>query len=414
LYLHEVLPVRAVPGIPLITHAVVRAAHPHITSCSTNGSPSFVALTGVNDYAGGQDATVTGGTTNEACDFASGVGSGEYNGIGDAGGAYASFIGGGSTNQITGATSVIGAGLANAIALGSSSFIGSGEDNSVSASGAFVGGGGTSQIGGTSGNAIGGAGTDAFIGTGDSNQTNAAESFVGSGYANDIEAAGTYAVLNGGARNVVAAAYGAVYSGYGNTASGTYAVILGGNGNTASGELSLADGYHADAAHNGSFVWSDYTSGSALVKDTATNQFVARASGGVYLYSNEAATSGVRLSPGSGTWSSLSDRDAKTDIESVNDRSILAKVSTLPVSASRYRSERGVRHVGPMAQDFYAAFGVGEDDRHITSIDEDGVALAAIKALHEENRHLAAELEDLKARNAALESRVFGKASMRR
>ena len=47
-----------------------------------------------------------------------------------------------------------------------------------------------------------------------------------------------------------------------------------------------------------------------------------------------------------------------------------------------YTTERGVRHVGPMAQDFYAAFNVGEDDRHITSIDEDGVALAAIKALN--------------------------------
>jgi hypothetical protein len=41
-----------------------------------------------------------------------------------------------------------------------------------------------------------------------------------------------------------------------------------------------------------------------------------------------------------------------------------------------------------MAQDFYAAFGVGEDDKHITSIDEDGVALAAIKALHAENARL--------------------------
>jgi hypothetical protein len=45
-----------------------------------------------------------------------------------------------------------------------------------------------------------------------------------------------------------------------------------------------------------------------------------------------------------------------------------------------------------MAQDFYAAFKVGEDDKHITSIDEDGVALAAIKALHAENARLRREL----------------------
>jgi regulator of replication initiation timing len=53
-----------------------------------------------------------------------------------------------------------------------------------------------------------------------------------------------------------------------------------------------------------------------------------------------------------------------------------------------------------MAQDFYAAFGVGEDNRHITSIDEDGVALAAIKALHAENRGLHAENRGLRERLA--------------
>jgi hypothetical protein len=57
-----------------------------------------------------------------------------------------------------------------------------------------------------------------------------------------------------------------------------------------------------------------------------------------------------------------------------------------------------------MAQDFCAAFGVGEDDRHITSIDEDGVALAAIKALHSENAGLHAENAGLRARLTADES----------
>jgi len=56
-----------------------------------------------------------------------------------------------------------------------------------------------------------------------------------------------------------------------------------------------------------------------------------------------------------------------------------------------HKSESGVRHLGPMAQDFYSAFGVGVDDRHITSIDEDGVALAAIKALSADARRKDAE-----------------------
>jgi hypothetical protein len=57
-----------------------------------------------------------------------------------------------------------------------------------------------------------------------------------------------------------------------------------------------------------------------------------------------------------------------------------------------------------MAQDFYAAFGVGEDDKHITSIDEDGVALAAIKALHARVRSLDAENAQLRARLASVTS----------
>jgi hypothetical protein len=63
-----------------------------------------------------------------------------------------------------------------------------------------------------------------------------------------------------------------------------------------------------------------------------------------------------------------------------------------------------------MAQDFYAAFGIGEDDRHITSIDEDGVALAAVKALHAENGRLHEENRELRrefeADNGRLRSRL--------
>jgi hypothetical protein len=143
-------------------------------------------------------------------------------------------------------------------------------------------------------------------------------------------------------------------------------------------------------------VWSD-ESGSAALKDTAANQFVARATGGFDFYTS--SSGGAELKAGSGAWASLSDRNAKTSIVPLDDASVLAKVSTLPISTWQYKTERGVTHVGPMAQDFYAAFGVGEDNRHISSIDEDGVALSAIKAL---NRRSVS----LEARHAALERRV--------
>jgi len=85
---------------------------------------------------------------------------------------------------------------------------------------------------------------------------------------------------------------------------------------------------------------------------------------------------------------------------------VLDKVASLPISRWSYKSERGVSHVGPMAQDFYAAFKLGADDKHITSIDEDGVALAAIKALHAENRSVRAENRSMRAENVQLRARL--------
>jgi hypothetical protein len=75
-----------------------------------------------------------------------------------------------------------------------------------------------------------------------------------------------------------------------------------------------------------------------------------------------------------------------------------------------YTNSPDVRHVGPVAQDFHAAFGVGMDDKHIATVDADGVALAAIQGLNQkveeqrsELKHKEREITDLKARLIALE-----------
>ncbi len=94
------------------------------------------------------------------------------------------------------------------------------------------------------------------------------------------------------------------------------------------------------------------------------------------------------------------------NIAPLDDSAVLAKLAALPISRWSYKTEHGVRHVGPMAQDFYAAFKVGEDDRHITSIDEDGVALAAIKALHAENAALRRAIAAMRAAESAHDRRV--------
>jgi hypothetical protein len=105
----------------------------------------------------------------------------------------------------------------------------------------------------------------------------------------------------------------------------------------------------------------------------------------------------------------VSDRAVKTDFASVDGQAVLAQVAALPIQSWRYRTEeRAIRHIGPMAQDFAAAFGVGDDERHIPVVDGQGVALAAIQGLLQELRVLQAQHATLTTRVAALEDRQEG------
>ncbi|HYP18138.1 MAG TPA: tail fiber domain-containing protein [Opitutus sp.] len=117
-----------------------------------------------------------------------------------------------------------------------------------------------------------------------------------------------------------------------------------------------------------------------------------------------------------GTLVSKSDRDAKENFAPVDAADVLAKVVALPISRWSYKDdEKKSVHVGPMAQDFHAAFHLGEDDKHIATVDADGIALAAIQALHtqvKEKDDRIAELErDARSTNerlARLEAKFAG------
>jgi hypothetical protein len=98
-----------------------------------------------------------------------------------------------------------------------------------------------------------------------------------------------------------------------------------------------------------------------------------------------------------------SDRNLKENFEPVNAREVLEKVAALPISRWNFKGDADTEHVGPMAQDFHAAFGVGTDERHIATVDADGVALAAIQGLNEKLKEKETELTELKARLAKLE-----------
>jgi len=100
-----------------------------------------------------------------------------------------------------------------------------------------------------------------------------------------------------------------------------------------------------------------------------------------------------------------SDRNAKENFATLNPETVLAKVASLPLTEWNYKGDApDIKHVGPMAQDFQAAFGLnGNDNAHISAVDESGVALAAIQGL---NQKLTEELQRRDAENAALKQRL--------
>ncbi|MEI6078522.1 MAG: tail fiber domain-containing protein, partial [Verrucomicrobiota bacterium] len=170
-------------------------------------------------------------------------------------------------------------------------------------------------------------------------------------------------------------------------------------------------------------------SGASLCSDLRANIFYDRADTSYYLQPhsstvlnlvragkmdvcNPSGTTTITLNGTNGTVTALtltqtSDRNAKENFRSVSAGEILAKVAALPISEWNYKQDTSATHIGPMAQDFYAAFNVGPDDKHITTVDESGVALAAIQGLNhkleEQAREKDSEINALKSRLEKLE-----------
>ena len=119
---------------------------------------------------------------------------------------------------------------------------------------------------------------------------------------------------------------------------------------------------------------------------------------------------GIPVPPGQeycGTICPISDRNKKENFASVDVDSVLAKVSALEISTWNYTfQDPKFRHLGPMAQDFKAAFEIGHTDKAIFQVDADGVALASIQALNSHIKELETENADLKNTLAAMEKRL--------
>jgi len=110
-------------------------------------------------------------------------------------------------------------------------------------------------------------------------------------------------------------------------------------------------------------------------------------------------TFGVGLAP--------SDSNLKENITPVDGKDVLTRLAGIPVSVWNYKSQDpSIRHIGPMAQDFQAAFRVGESDRFISMVDSGGVALASIQGLYSILQEKDREIRDLRRENTELKEEI--------
>lgn len=317
--------------------------------------------------------------------------------------------------------------------------------------GAFIGGGGNSnspnRVGGYYASILGGVDN---IAIGDYSTAAGFRTMASGGVST---AMGAYTTASGAYSTALGVF--TIASGYASTALGNFA--------TAGGYSSVALGFGAKAIHAGSFVWGDFSGGEFF--SSGDNQFCIRASGGVVLdgstkmyfgstlsqkihlygtdwaigiqsgtqyyrvgaggvyawyaggtHNNNTLNSGggttlMTLTSGgltvNGTFVSASDRNVKDDFQPVDSQAVLEKVVALPLSQWRYKTdEERSRHLGPMAQDFKAAFDLGADDKHIATVDADGVALAAIQGLNQKVEREASLRQKLEAENAEMKQQL--------
>jgi hypothetical protein len=211
-------------------------------------------------------------------------------------------------------------------------------------------------------------GGETYLGTDSPNQVTAPWGTVGGGIGNT---ASTAATVGGGAYN---------------TAFGSGSTVPGGTYNVASGEFSFAAGHRAKTTTPGSFIWAD--SQEFDFGPSVSDFFGVRATGGVGLTiaidpTTGAVTQYCNLLPPIASWSCTSDRDAKENFIPADGKDILQRLVAMPLSSWNFKgADPTIRSLGPTAQDFYEAFGLGRNDKSIANVNLEGVALAAVQGLN--------------------------------
>jgi hypothetical protein len=392
--------------------------------------------------SGGRDNLVG---TNSA---AASIGGGQNNFIGA--NAVHATVAGGEANNVSAATAFIGGGLANG-AQSENSTIGGGAHNlirdSYDAFGNRVSASWSSFIGGGQHNRISAAGVD----------SDAFQATIGGGWSNQVF--GAYATIPGGWGNLVSGDFAlaagrravAIHDGafvWADSANSTFTstapnqFLIRAAGGVGIGTPSPAANLHLYSANNPTVmrIQSTGTPGFGRMEFVSNPQgdtnewrpgyiqssdaggftgglsFVVNGTGAANKFSEIETMRIQNGRVGIGTAAPVSalqvigtvtatafnppsDRNLKENFAPVSPKEVLEKVAALRISRWNFKGDAATPHVGPMAQDFHAAFSLGTDERHIATVDADGVALAAIQGL---NQKLADELKRRDAENDEL------------
>jgi hypothetical protein len=454
-------PVQNLTSAPYASVATTALGLAGVVKHNTIGSNQNATVGGgYGNFSTNIYTTVGGGYANIANGSTATVGGGGAN---LASGPFAATVGGGYANVSSGTAATIAGGYQNWSA-GNYAAIGGGLQNSAAGAGAVVGGGGYNGSFNYAGNLASGVCSTISGGYGNTNAGN--YSTICGGAYNFANSSG-YATMTGGSHNNCSGYFGTVCGGNGNTAAGDFSFAAGrgaqalhtgsfvwadssgGFSSTAQNQFAVRaaggllfagdvafdpSAYHHLSLSGGNstgFLYGAYennTDGISL----SYNYYASAPTGGGHVIRSDGPTSRVTVGYGSielavggvgsapstvmlrattsgvcvnGTVNNCSDRNVKQDFAPVSPSEILDRVAQLPVSEWSYKMDATTRHIGPMAQDFYAAFNVGSDDKHIAPIDESGVALAAIQALNQKLHDKESEIEMLKERLDKLEHR---------
>ena len=184
--------------------------------------------------------------------------------------------------------------------------------------------------------------------------------------------------------------------GYFTTASGFASTAMGSNA-TASGRASTAMGESTRAQAYASLVlgrWNVIAGSTSSWVGTEPVLVVGNGEGDSLRSNAFTLLKNGNLTI-AGTYSNGSDRSVKENFAAVDAREVLEKVAALPIETWNYLSQPDtIRHMGPMSQDFRAAFGLGQDEVTISTVDGAGVALAAIQGLHQLAREQETALQE--------------------